>query len=284
MPRHKSDNRLLAFEKYEQSGGSISCKEIAATLGVSDSQIRNWKAKDKWDKQIQLRNQTNTVAQSNKPQPWKEGKPWGAPKGSENALGNKGGHGGPNGNDHAVKHGFFSRIFPDDEETRAILDDIQVKSSIEILWEQIVIQYTAIARAQKIMFVKDQEDITEHLKKRKVMSDVKNTGDRSEKDYQAIETYHEEEWELQFAWDKQATFLTAQSRAIKTLEGLIARYEQMLHKDLDVEEQQLRVDKLRAEIAKIKDPEGDPVEDDGFIEALQAEAIKDIWNGDGDEC
>lgn len=122
--------------------------------------------------------------------------------------------GGPIGNDHAVKHGFFRRIFPQDEETLAIIQEIQIKSPLEILWEQIVIQYTTIARAQKLMYVKDQEDITEHLKKRKVQADVKNIGTADKKNYRAIEKYREEECELQFTWDKHATFLQVQSRAI----------------------------------------------------------------------
>lgn len=232
-------------------------KVLAEKYGVTLNTIKSWKQRYKWDRKGV---HTNTEKGAHKKR--------GAPLGSRNALGNKGGRGGPTGNGNAVKHGFFARIFPDDEETMAIVGEINGKrnNTLGILWENIVIQYTAIARAQKLMFIKDQHDITEHLKRERRGSNP------------------EKEWELQFAWDKHARFLQAQSRAIKTLEGLIARYEQMLLKELDVEEQQLRVDKLRAEIAKIKDPEGDPVEDDGFIEALQAEAIKDIWNGDGDEC
>gem|GEM_PF-4540800 len=57
MGRRQSDNRHKAFELYEKSGGTKLCKDIAAALGVSDSQVRNWKVKDKWnDKVAQSKN------------------------------------------------------------------------------------------------------------------------------------------------------------------------------------------------------------------------------------
>jgi len=156
------------------------------------------------------------------------------------------------GSQNAVKHGFFARIFPDDEETRAIVSEIIEKSPLDILWDQIVIQYTAIARAQKIMFVKDQDDLTKVLKRQKETSSIQSDG-------------WEKEWELQFAWDKQASFLKAQSTAIKTLEGLVLRYEDMVEryelKGLVVEEHRLRVEKLKADIEKVKGGDDDkPIE------------------------
>ena len=270
MPKARSEKRDRAYELWKDSSGKMMLKDIAAAIGVSDTQIRKWKNQDNWDDKNKV---TLPIANGNVT---KQKKPRGAPKGSKNALGNKGGNGGPPGNDHAVKHGFFARIFPDDEETMAIVDEINGKrnDTLGILWENIVIQYTAIARAQRLMWVRDQEDITEHLKKRKVQSDVKPVGAGKEKDYQAVENYREEEWELQFAWDKHASFLKAQSRAIQTLERLITRYEEMLLKDLSTEEQQLRIDKLKVEIEKIKNP-GD-VDIQAYLDALNQTA-QDVW-------
>lgn len=174
-------------------------------------------------------------------------------------------HGGkstgpPLANKNAQKHGFYAKIFPDDEETQSIVAEIQIKSPIEILWEQIVIQYTAIARAQKIMWVKDREDET-----------------TTKVGYQSGKIIGEK-WEVQHAWDKQANFLTAQSRAIQTLERLIGRYEQLLAKDLETEEQQLRMEKLKAEITRLRG-DGVELEDDGFLEALQGN-VEEVWADD----
>lgn len=181
----------------------------------------------------------------------------GAPKGNKNAKGNKGGHGGPAGNNYATKHGFFKRIFPDDQETMEILAEIQMKSPLEIIWEQIVIQYTAIALSQKKMWVESKDEHIMHLKRER-------RGKNPEK-----------EWEFQYSWDRQGNFLQAQSRAMQTLERLIARYEEMLLKELSTEEQQLRVDKLKAEVEKIKNPAPD-ADMTNYVEALKSTA-EEVW-------
>jgi uncharacterized protein YjcR len=108
---------------------------------------------------------------------------------------------------------------PDDQELKEIIAAIDAKSPIDILWEQIVIQYAQIARAQKLMYVRDQQDIIEKLKKQV-------DGDK----------FTEEEWEFQYPWDRHANFLMAQSRAMATLEKLITRYDTMA-----TDEQKLKI-------------------------------------------
>lgn len=246
--------REQAEKDYMQG---MKYKDIAEKYGVSINTVKSWKQRYKWDRKKGAHKKGKGCTQFQPGNRASVGH--GPPKGNKNAVGNRGGHGGPPGNNRATKHGFFKRIFPDDEETLAIVEEIQTKSPLVILWEQIVIQYTAIARAQKLMFVKDQEDMTKVLKRTK---DSENMSER--------------EWELQHAWDKHASFLTAQSRAIRTLEQLIARYEKMLLGDLEAEEQQLRIEKLKVEIAKLKNLEGEELEDDGFLEALEG-SVKEVW-------
>ncbi|CQR74154.1 some similarities to phage-related terminase small subunit homolog yqaS [Sporomusa ovata] len=137
---------------------------------------------------------------------------------------------------------------------------------MEILWENIVLQYGIIARAQRLMFVRDQNDLTKVLKREKESSGLHS--DSWEKEYQ-----------LQFAWDKHATLLKAQSVAMKTLDGLLARYDELLRSEKTTEEQQLRIDKLRSEIAKLKGEDGDPEADGGenFVEALKGK-VPEVWD------
>jgi len=250
MPREKSECRKRAFEIWRDSGGKIKLKDLADQLGIPDSRIRKWKTIDKWEDKLKG---ALHLAKGSAP---KQKKPRGAPKGSKNALGNKGGPGGPEGNDHAVKHGFFSRIFPDDEETMAILAEIQLKSPIEILWEQIHIQYLAIARAQQIMFVTNKGEMIKELKR----SYEKTTKRSTEKTNSGSEEC-EYEYEFQFAWDRQATFLKAQSRAMSEMRSSIKQYEELLRQGKGDEEQQLRIDKLKAELEKIKNPAGGDLAD-----------------------
>lgn len=46
---------------------------------------------------------------------------------------------------------------------------IEAKSPLDILWDQIMIQYTAIIRAQQIMYVRDRADMT---KEKTMVSDT----------------------------------------------------------------------------------------------------------------
>lgn len=139
---------------------------------------------------------------------------------------------GPPGNKNAEKHGFFSKYLP--EETLSIIQEMP-KDPLDVLWDQIQIAYAAIIRAQKIMYVRDQEDVT-------TTKIAESSGDT-----------FSEKWEVQQAWDKQANFLSAQARAQKTLEGMINRYEDLLHKnwELATEEQKARILQIKAQTDKL---------------------------------
>jgi len=62
----------------------------------------------------------------------------GAPIGNQNAKG----HGPPVGNQNATKFGFFSKYLP--AESVEIMQQIDNADSSDLLWDQIMIQYTAI--------------------------------------------------------------------------------------------------------------------------------------------
>lgn len=127
-------------------------------------------------------------------------------------------------NTNAVKHGLFAKYLP--AETLELVGAIETMSPLDILWENICLKYAAIIRSQKIMYVKDADDFTE-----RVVAEGKGMA------YQYNEAY-----------DKQATFLMAQSRAMGTLMNLIKQYEEMCNSELATEEQKLRIEKLKKEI------------------------------------
>ncbi|EKZ4475199.1 TerS, partial [Listeria monocytogenes] len=87
-----------------------------------------------------------------------------------------------------------------------IISMMDQQEPADLIWGQIQIQYAAIIRAQKIMWVENSEDET------KVQTQA-GFGDSGSDKY-----------EYQFAWDKQANFLNAQSRAMSTLSGLIKQF------------------------------------------------------------
>ena len=216
MPRPRDPNRDRAFELYRNSGGKLDLVEIASQLNLPSGTIRGWKSKDSWETRLNGTFQKNTERSKRT----KGGQP-----GNKNAT-------GPPGNKNAEKHGLFSRYLP--EETMSIIQEMP-RSPLDILWDNIQISYAAIVRSQQIMYVKDKEDMT--------------TTKIEEKTGNVIG----ERWEVQQAWDKQANFLQAQARAMKTLEGLIKQYDELLHKNWDLasEEQKARIAQIRAQTDKL---------------------------------
>jgi len=237
LARAPDERAEKAFKLYQQG---LKLIEIARQLEVPEGTVRSWKNRYKWSNATLQKNNCN-VAKRNK----------GGQPGNKNALG----HGAPKENKNAEKHGFFAKWLP--EETFEIFQEIQQKDPLDILWDNIMLQFTAIVRAQKIMFVKDQEDKT------------------LEKIEEKFGNVIGERWEVQQAWDKHANFLQAQSRAMKTLESMIRQYDEMLHKnwELATEEQKIRMQKLKSEIKILED--GSSIGDRVVI-------VDDIKEGDDD--
>ncbi|WP_165571513.1 phage terminase small subunit [Cytobacillus praedii] len=236
MSRPISPNRLKALKIWLKSGREKKPKEIAEELGISSSQVRKWKSVDKWDEIPDT--------------PSKRG----APYRNKNAVGNKGG-GAPEGNQNAVKHGLFRKWLPDDEETKEIYDAAREgMSMLDILYEEILIGFTNFIRAQKIMFVQDKNDETKVIRKNKEMYDSKKIGKGEDEKLETYLSYSEQEYEIQFAWDKQARALTAQAAASRALANKIKQYEEMVRSlppDEVQEEHRLRVEKLKADIKAV---------------------------------
>lgn len=244
VPR-KPDKRIVQAKELYLKG--LKLVEIASQLNLPEGTVRRWKSTYKWDSE---RSDKNNERSNRK----KGGQP-----GNKNAVGGKGGA-APKQNKNAEKHGFFSKYLP--EETFSIIQDIEKKNPLDILWENIQIAYAAIVRAQQIMYVKDREDKTiEKVEEKK--SKGKLIG---------------EKWEVQQAWDKQATFLKAQARAQGELRSLIKQYDELLHRnyELATEEQKARIEQIRAKTAIISGVDEEETEDDGFLEALKGEAYA-VW-------
>jgi uncharacterized protein YjcR len=184
LPKAKNKLADEAFALYRQG---LKLKEIAKKLNVPDGTVRRWKHSYNWDSERSEKEKANVRKK-------------GAPPNNKNAVG----CGAPEKNTNAVKHGLFQRYLPKD--TLDIIEGMQDKSPLDILWESIQIQYAAIIRAQQIMYVKDKDDSTST---QIGFTEGKTSG---------------ETWEVQQAWDKQANFLKAQSTAIASLKNMIKDY------------------------------------------------------------
>ncbi|HCQ0965663.1 TPA: helix-turn-helix domain-containing protein [Listeria monocytogenes] len=185
------------MEKYKLAeqdyNAGMKYKDIAKKYDVSLNTVKSWKKRYGWyrDRGAPELKGVHTKERG------------GASNGNKHAVGNKGGA-APKNNQNALKHGLYSKYIPD--ETLEIMNSMKEMSAPDLIWNQIQIQYAAIIRAQKIMWVENAEDET------RVQTQA-GFGDSGSDKY-----------EYQFAWDKQANFLNAQSRAMTTLSGLIKQF------------------------------------------------------------
>lgn len=224
MPR-KPDKRISQAKEMYLSG--MKLVEIAKQLDLPEGTVRRWKSTHKWENE-------RSEKKSERSKRKKGGQP-----GNKNSVG----HGAPEKNKNAEKYGFFSKYLPD--ETREIFSAIEQADPLDLLWHQIQIAYAAIIRAQRIAYVKDQDDKTVEKIERK---DGNVFGER---------------WEVQEAWDKQNEFMKAQARAQSELRSLIKQYDDMLHRnwELATEEQRARVAYLKAKTELIQGADQNPAED-----------------------
>ena len=205
------DKRIeQAKEMYLQGQKLV---EIASQLNLPEGTVRRWKCTHKWENERSDKKSERSPKRKRGAQP-----------------GNKNSSGGPPGNKKAEKYGFFSKYLP--EETREIFSAIDQADPLDLLWHQIQLAYAAIIRAQRIAYVKDQQDKT----KETVMS-----GETSDM------------YSIQEAWDKQSNFLKAQARAQGELRSMIKQYDEMLHKNWEAasEEQRVRIAQMKAQTERL---------------------------------
>ncbi|MDN6008707.1 MAG: TerS, partial [Lactobacillus sp.] len=131
----------------------------------------------------------------------------------------------------------------------------------DILWNNIMIQYTAIIRSQKIMNVRSEFDHTEDITSAEVspMFIDRDTG----KPIQTKVTR-----QFQYAWDKQANFMNAQSRAMATLANLIKQFV-LIADEQDERRKKLELMSAQVDLAKAQlkqlDDGYDPTEEQTVI-------------------
>ncbi|RFA37046.1 hypothetical protein CAI16_02945 [Virgibacillus dokdonensis] len=219
----------------------ITLAALADKHDVKLGTLKSRKSREKWsrDPTKKVATKTEKVATPKKKQRYK--------------LGSRKGAGNPNPenqfterNSAALKHGLFSKYIP--QETLDIIGMMD-NNPADLIWDQIKIQYAAIIRAQQIMFVENRDDTVKELKKLKVETVQGPDGE--------IQVPTEKEYEIQFAWDRYANFLNAQSRAMSEFRSLIKQFNEIAYEDdvrrLQLEQMQLNIYKTKAEIDRLTD-------------------------------
>ncbi|EOD7435764.1 phage terminase small subunit [Enterococcus faecium] len=189
----------LAKDDYEKG---LKYREIAEKYGVSISTVKSWKSRYWSQEKVATKDAT---IPNNK--------------------------GAPEDNKNAVTHGLFANWLP--SETLEIMNEVATSKPEDILWNNIMIQYTAIIRAQKIMFVDYEDSLSKEVSK-----------------WSSSDFGSSEEYAIQYAWDKQANFMNAQSRAMSTLSNLIKQFINIAD---EKDERRKKLELMDARILKIKD-------------------------------
>lgn len=293
--RPKSPERIRAYEIWLEHKGEIKLTEIAAEIGVSDGQIRQWKKKDAWaldggviDNEKSVIDNAVTIENPKK----KKGPPFGshnarghgAPKGNKNALGNKGG--APKRNKNARKTGLYETIWLDclDENEKAIYEQIdtdemvQVEQSIKRLG---IIEYRMFARLRKLI-----DGATE--KERRIVSECKDKGEIVfvTDEAGAPKMVYRDKPELVIMEITETEYrriddILRQEKALLELQGNKARQLALKHK-LQMEQAKLQLERRRVEIMAVRAGDFGDKEDNGdamqsFIDALKGQAAE-VWD------
>lgn len=213
MPKQRNEKSIEAERMYHEG---MKLVDIAEKLGLPPGTIRRWKSSYKWDDESERsdKNKANVRKKGGQPN-------------NKNAT-------GPPGNHNAVKHGLFSKYLP--REVLGIVEEVEAKSPIDILWENITLTYANLLHAQRILFVQDVDDNTEFISG----DGLKGT------------TY-----EHHTAWDKQGKALAAIARAQSELKSMIKTYDELTRSSLVTEEQRLRIDTLKAKLQTEGDSDGE---------------------------
>lgn len=257
--------------RQEWETTKITFSKLAEKYGVKVGTLKSRRSREGWSRDAPKRGATiqgDATASEKRMQPTSE------KNSTSNAPRKRSGNPNPSyrfpkHNKAALKHGFYSKHIP--AETLAIMEQLQERSPADLIYDQIMIQYAAIIRAQQIMFVEDKGEMIKELKKAK----YEYIPDEEDGDFEQVAV--EEEYEFQFAWDRHATFLNAQSRAMSELRSLIKQFNEMAHEDderrLKLEQMQLGIEKTRAEVENLTSANKSHGGDD-WVEALQKVAEK----------
>ncbi|NOG28533.1 hypothetical protein [Lysinibacillus fusiformis] len=145
----------------------------------------------------------------------------------------------------AMIHGLRSKfLFDEQVEIMEALQDFDV---VDQLWLQIELSFSAIIRAQKIMWVEDSFD---HLKE--------TSG------YSSGEGGSGETFKVIYAHERYESYIKAQTRAFAEHRNLVKQFMDLTTEDderrLKLEQMQLNIDKTKAEIEKLDEKVDGPME------------------------
>ena len=242
-------------KEFEES--DITAKALADKYGIPSSTLHGRKKREKWKRNTKLKKATDEP---------------GGQYDNDNAKG----HGAPQDNKNAVSHGLFANFLP--KETLEIMTQLHQMTPADMIWQNILIQYAAIIRAQKIMFVRDEHDSYSNV------TGIKLNPDFADKEGDPVKVEENREWHM--AYERHEKFLNAQSRAISTLSNLIKQFISLADEDdkrrLELQSMEASLDRAVSE-SKLAQAKVDKLEASGkgfeLLEALMRAKDSGVTDG-----
>lgn len=241
-------NWVQIRKEYEEN--DITLKALADKYGISPSTIRSRKNREDWQRSgATQRNATDRK---------------GGQRGNANAKGNKGG-GAPKDNKNAVSHGLFANYLP--EEMLEIMTELNEMTPADMIWQNILIQYTAIVRSQKIMFVRNESDDINNI------TSVKMNPSYTDEKGNPVKIEESREWHL--AYERHEKFLSAQSRAVTTLSNLIKQFVALSD---EADERRLNLEIMQAKLNEMTPSES---QEDSLAKYMRT--LRQAYGGETDD-
>lgn len=200
------DAKDLAYKDYQNG---MKYKDIAEKYGVSLNTVKSWKQRHNWERKKKSESTQNAKKGAYKKTEKNEKRKKGAQPGNKNAVG----HGAKPGNKNSEKYGFFSKWLPPD--TLDIVQEIREKSPLEILYEQIELQYAGIVRAQRLMYAEDTYDWEKHERFLNAQSRAMTALNGLVKQYEDMMQYAEEVEDIAEERRQRIEKLKAETKRIK---------------------------------------------------------------------
>lgn len=261
MPRPRSPNREKAYEIYKEHKGNIENRRIAEILQISEKTVGGWKCKDDWERKL------NGVLQTKKRS---TPKTKGGQPGNKNAVGNKGGA-APPGNKNAVTTGEFETLLFDclNEEEKRLAASVPADKQQLLLQE---IQLLTVREHRMLKRINAIQDSEEYFEDGQILDGMTMVSRKAgtEKDHETdLKEYRGKLGQVQSIEDALTRVQARKQRAIETLHRF------------GFDDARLEIEIMKIELATLKlDSQDNEIMDDGFLDALNAEA-GGLW-GDAD--
>lgn len=246
MGRARDPNRDKAFEIFKKASGNIDLVEIASQLNLSPGTIRGWKSKDDWDTKLNGTLRKNMERSKRKK---------GAQPRNKNAVGHGGT--GPPGNKNAVTTGEFETLFFDCLDS----DERRLAEAVSLDKEQLLLQEIQLLTVRERRMLKRIENLRQ--------ADFTTVSKKIEIEKGEITDLSENRATLGQIQNIEDALTRVQARKQVAIDSL-HRY--------GVDDARLEIELMRLDLQALKlGGQEAEIEDDGFLEALNADA-GELWS------